>query len=171
MFPFLFFLGFFFSICRIYRDSIPLLVTVFSQAGYFSLACPSLSFGNLKKSRLLFRAVRGSIGVKNRPPGNGVGYNLVTTLPALSCLERVPPQRRVWRGHLQLKNGPGSCGRLAPLIRQGCALPPSPWGKASSGGGLFIGACPGLSGVPSTPGPASPVHPLQAGEGLSKLPA
>ena len=49
---------------------------------------------------------------------------------------RVPPWRRVWRGHLQLKNGPGSCGRLAPLIRQGCALPPSPWGKASSGGGL-----------------------------------
>ena len=105
MFPFLFFFGFFFSFCRIYRDSIPLLVTVFSQAGYFSLACPSLSFGNLKKSRLLFRAVRGSIGVKNRPPGNGSGYNLVTTSPALSCLERVPPQRRVWRGPLSNKTG------------------------------------------------------------------
>ena len=82
-------------------DFNPLLVTDFSQARYFSLACSSLSFGNLKKSQLLFRAVRGSIGVKNRPPGNGSGYNLVTAIPALSCLERVPPQRRVWREHLQ----------------------------------------------------------------------
>ena len=88
MFPFLFFLAFFFSFCRNYRNFNPLLVTDFSQAGYFSLACPSLSFGNLKKSQLLFRAVRGSIGVKNRPPGNGSGYNLVTESNTLSW-ERV----------------------------------------------------------------------------------
>ena len=88
MFPFLFFLPFFFSFCRIYRNFIPLSVTDFSQAGYFSLACPSLPFGNLKKSQLLFRAVRGSIGVKNRPPGNGSGYNLVTESNTLSW-ERV----------------------------------------------------------------------------------
>ena len=120
MFPFLFFWTFFFSFCRICRDSIPLLVTVFSQAGYFSLACPSLSFGNLKKSQLLFRAVRGSIGVKNRPPGNGSGYNLVTTPPALSCLERVPPQRRVWRGHLKYSAGPGYMVHSSPSRRGRC---------------------------------------------------
>ena len=91
MFPFLFFLAFFFSFCRIYMDFIPLSVTDFSQAGYFSPACPSLSFGNLKKSQLLFRAVRGSIGVKNRPPGNGRGYNLVT--------EAKPSPGRGWTGH------------------------------------------------------------------------
>lgn len=111
MFPFLFFLGFFFSFCRICRDSIPLLVTVFSQAGYFSLACPSLSFGNLKKSRLLFRAVRGSIGVKNRPPGNGVGYNLVT--------EAKPSPGRGWQG--QALTGVGQY-----LVRTGTAPHPPP---------------------------------------------
>ena len=110
MFPFLFFWRFFFSFCRICRDSIPLLVTVFSQAGYFSLACPSLSFGNLKKSQLLFRAVRGSIGVKNRPPGNGSGYNLVT--------EARPSPGRGWTGR-----SPAGCGAargigfVPPLFR------------------------------------------------------
>ena len=120
MFPFLFFLTFFFSFCRICRDSIPLLVTVFSQAGYFSLACPSLSFGNLKKSQLLFRAVRGSIGVKNRPPGNGVGYNLVTEArpsPGRGWTGRSPG--RVWGGTKSVQTGPGSLSELAPLIRQG----------------------------------------------------
>ena len=123
MFPFLFFWTFFFSFCRICRDSIPLLVTVFSQAGYFSLACPSLSFGNLKKSRLLFRAVRGSIGVKKRPPGNGIGYNLVT--------EAKPSPGRGWQGAALT-----GVGRLAVpgLFRpsSGPAGPPSPKGRFRS---------------------------------------
>ena len=120
MFPFLFFLAFFFSFCRIYRNFISLLVTVFSQAGYFSLACPSLSFGNLKKSQLLFRAVRGSIGVKNIPPGSGVGYNSVT--------EAKPSPGRGWQGVALT-----GVGRLAgpALFRpsSGPARPPSPRGR------------------------------------------
>ena len=76
----------------------PLLVTDFSQAGYFSLACPSLSFGNLKKSRLLFRAVRGSIGVKNRPPGSGTGYNSVTETKGLLKKHVTANQSSDWCG-------------------------------------------------------------------------
>ena len=41
--------------------------------------------------------------------------------------------------------------------------PPSPWGKASSGGGLFISVRPGPVGVPSTPGPAGPPSPSRRG--------
>ena len=138
MFPFLFFLGFFFSFCRIYRDSIPLLVTVFSQAGYFSLACPSLSFGNLKNSQLLFRAVRGSIGVKNRPPGNGSGYNLVT--------EAKPSPGRGWTGRCPGRVWGGSQYRVCPAPLPPPAGPPSPRGrlrvKPSPGRG-WTGRCPG----------------------------
>ena len=91
------------------------------------------------KPTALLSNLRGDVGIA--PYANGkilpfIGaWPLPEGLPALSCLERVPPQRRVWRGHLQLKNGPGSCGKLAPLIRPGYALPPTPWGKASTGGG------------------------------------
>ena len=121
MFPFLFFLAFFFSFCRNCRNFNPLSVTDFSQAGYFSLACPSLSFGNLKKSQLLFRAVRGSIGVKNSPPGNGSGYNLVTEANTLSW-ERVAGR------------SPDGCGAargtgLVPPLFHRCGGPPSPRGR------------------------------------------
>ena len=120
MFPFLFFLAFFFSFCRIYRNFISLLVTVFSHAGYFSLACPSLSFGNLKISQLLFRAVRGSIGVKNRPPGSGVGYNLVT--------ETKPSPGRGWTGRSPGRVWGGSRYRPCPA-----PLPPPAGGTFPQG--------------------------------------
>ena len=138
MFPFLFFFAFFFSFCRNYRNFNPFLVTDFSQAGYFSLACPSLSFGNLKKSQLLFRAVRGSIGVKNRPPGNGVGYNLVTEAKTLSW-ERVAGR------------SPDGCGAargtgLVPPLFRRLRAAPTPRGrlreKPSPGRG-WTGHCPG----------------------------
>ena len=151
MFPFLFFLGFFFSFCRIYRDSIPLLVTVFSQAGYFSLACSSLSFGNLKNSRLLFRAVRGSIGVKNRPPGNGAGYNLVT--------ETKPSPGRGWTGRSRGRVWGGPQYRVCP------APLPALRGHLPPGEGLRVNPSPGrgwqgaaLTGVgrPTVPGWSRP---------------
>ena len=163
MFPFLFFWTFFFSFCRICRDSIPLLVTVFSQAGYFSLACPSLSFGNLKNSQLLFRAVRGSIGVKNRPPGSGVGYNLVTESNTLSWerVDRASPGTGV--GRLAVS------GLVPPLFRRLRAAP-SPKGrlriKPSPGRGWQGAALTGV-GRPAVPAwfrPFSTV-PLPPGEG------
>ena len=150
MFPFLFFLAFFFSFCRNCRDFNPLLVTDFSQAGYFSLACPSLSFGNLKKSRLLFRAVRGSIGVKNRPPGNRSGYNLVTEAkpsPGRGWTGRCPG--RVWGGlRYRPCSAPLPALRAAPSPRGRLRVKPSPgrgWTGHSPGrvwGGSRCRVCP-----------------------------
>ena len=151
MFPFLFFFPFFFSFCRNYRNFIPLSVTDFSQAGYFSLACPPLSFGNLKKSQLLFRAVRGSIGVKNRPPGNGSGYNLVTESNTLSW-ERVAGR------------SPDGCGAarrtdLVPPLFRRLRAAPSPRGrlrvKPSPGRGWQGVALTGV-GRPAVPGLSRP---------------
>ena len=161
MFPFLFFLPFFFSFCRIYRNFIPLSVTDFSQAGYFSLACPSLPFGNLKKSQLLFRAVRGSIGVKNRPPGNGSGYNLVTESNTLSW-ERVAGRSPDGCGAAR------STGLVPPLFRPcGATFPQGKvksktlsWervDRAQPGTGVGRPAVPGLFRPSSGPaGPPSP---------------
>ena len=66
----------------------------------------------------------------------GTGSDLVPSNPCPLLLERVPPQRRVWRGPLTVKTGLGPLGeRVFPHPSGPLALPPSPWGKATSGGG------------------------------------
>ena len=69
-------------------------------------------------------------------------------LPALSCLERAGDSLR-WRRY-QVGSasrptpvrafGPATLSqeRVGPLIRLAYGEPPSPWGKAASGGGLVI---------------------------------
>ena len=60
---------------------------------------------------------------------------------------------------------------VRPLIRHALRRATFPVGEGDlrrglpPGGGAFIGVRLSLLGVPSTPVPASPVHPLQAGEG------
>ena len=46
--------------------------------------------------------------------------------------------------------------------------PPSPEGKASSGGGLFISVRPGPVGVPSTPAAAAAPSPSRRGRGIRR---
>ena len=67
----------------------------------------------------------------------GTGSDLVPSSPCPLLLERVPPQRRVWRGPLTVKTGLGPLGeRVFPHPSGPLALPPSPWGKVASGGGF-----------------------------------
>ena len=53
-------------------------------------------------------------------------YLMIRKSSALSCMERVPPQRRVWRGPLTVKTGLIHWEGVVSLIRLGCAEPPSP---------------------------------------------
>ena len=91
------------------------------------------------KPTALLSNLRGDVGIA--PYANGkilpfIGaWPLLAGLPALSCLERVPPAGGGCGGDTyRIKPGFVEWERFFSLIRQGFALPPSPAGKAASGG-------------------------------------
>ena len=90
-------------------------------------------------------------------------YLIIKKPPALSCMERVPPQRRVWRGPLTIKTGLIHWEGVVPLIRLGYAEPPSPWGKAASRrGSIHRGPFFIFRGPLHTRPGLRPVHPRKA---------
>ena len=96
------------------------------------------------KPTALLSNLRGDVGIA--PYANGKilpfsgAWPLLAGFPALSCLERVPPAGGGCGGDpYRIKPGFVEWERFFPLIRQGFALPPSPWGKATSRRGMRVG--------------------------------